>query len=191
MARPAFKPLILDPPSQNAVDVLRDHRSRSPRALSRGKDIDRLPCSEVREAEVGDLALSTKRGDGLERLVERSGTIGLVQVEQIDRFDIEPAQRTFDTCPETGRGQRRVLTSVSMGHSGLRGQHYTVAILIDQRRDQTLGGRLRIAVGSVDPGDSGRNGRLEDLVRRGFGHRVAESHRSQHQPRQGDGDTVE
>ena len=148
-------------------------------------DVGDLPGREVGDAQGADLAFGRELGHGAQGVVQRRGTVRLVQVEQVDAVHAEPAQAALDAVAQPFGGQRRVLAVVRVRHAGLGGEDDLIPAPLEEPGQHFLGGAAHVGVGGVDGGDAGVERLVHHAAGGGLVGGVAERHGAQDQP--GDG----
>jgi hypothetical protein len=98
--------LVLDPPCQQVVELLRGDRARRTDRVGDMVEFGNLPGRVVLDPECTDLSLGDEFGHRREGFGERRRAVGLMQVEQFDMIGLQPRQAAFDTGAQPGRRQR-------------------------------------------------------------------------------------
>lgn len=91
-----FGIFVVEPASEWVVDLLaRDGIGNADFARD-VTQLGQLSCREVRDAKPADLAFVDERGDRFESLPDRGGTVGLVEVKEVDAFPAKSPKASFE-----------------------------------------------------------------------------------------------
>jgi hypothetical protein len=161
--------LGLDLALEQAVPVLRADERGQVAGPGGPVGVGDLPTGEVGVAQVAHLARADQVVEGGQRLLDRGGRVGLVQLVEVEVVGLEPAQRGLDRAhdvPPGAAGAEVVAVDPLHVHAELGGQHDVVAPALEGGAEQLLRGAVRGAVDvrGVEQRYPGVERRIDDLA---------------------------
>src|SRR6202789_893200 len=112
-----------------------------------------MPAGEIRAADVADLAGANELIERGERFLDGSVVVLAVQLEQVDRFDLEPLERAFRRLQKMLARRPVVIRTVAQREFRLGGKEHAIALALDRLAQDLLGEAGRVDVGAVEQAD--------------------------------------
>ena len=112
------------------------------------------PSTEIRHAEIAQLAGADQVADGAHGLAQRGVEVGAVEVQDVEVIGAQPAQAAFHGLDDPLAGCAPVVGALAQRVGELGGQHPVVAVVPDGAAHDFLGAALLVDVGGVDEVDA-------------------------------------